>query len=100
MVAKQGGLMGRRVRVLDSTPIYDSVATQDTGREERATAMDRRQPQHDARAWESTRAATTNSSRRARLAWARPLRPPGSGARPDRGLWQGVVIALDRRRHE
>ena len=30
VVAKQAGLLGRRVRVLDSTPIYDSVATQDS----------------------------------------------------------------------
>lgn len=30
VVARSAGLMGRRVRVLDSTPIYDSVATQDT----------------------------------------------------------------------
>ncbi|MCU4185920.1 transposase [Acidiferrimicrobium sp. IK] len=28
--AVEAGVMGRRVRVLDSTPIYDSVATQDT----------------------------------------------------------------------
>jgi hypothetical protein len=28
--AGEAGVMGRRVRVLDSTPIYDSVATQDT----------------------------------------------------------------------
>lgn len=28
--AKESGLMGNRVRVLDSTPIYDAVATQDT----------------------------------------------------------------------
>jgi hypothetical protein len=28
--ATEAGVMGRRVRVLDSTPIYDSVATQDT----------------------------------------------------------------------
>jgi hypothetical protein len=29
-VAKQAGLMGERARVVDSTPLYDSVATQDT----------------------------------------------------------------------
>jgi hypothetical protein len=29
-VAKESGVMGNRVRVLDSTPIYDAVATQDT----------------------------------------------------------------------
>lgn len=29
-VATEAGLMGTRVRVLDSTPIYDAVATQDT----------------------------------------------------------------------
>jgi IS5 family transposase len=28
--AKEAGVMGNRVRVLDSTPIYDAVATQDT----------------------------------------------------------------------
>jgi IS5 family transposase len=28
--AREAGVMGNRVRVLDSTPIYDSVATQDT----------------------------------------------------------------------
>lgn len=30
VVARQAGVMGRRVRVLDSTPIYDAVSTQDT----------------------------------------------------------------------
>ena len=30
VVAKQVGVLGKRVRVLDSTPIYDAVATQDT----------------------------------------------------------------------
>ena len=30
-IARQAGLVGRR-RVLDSTPIYDAVATQDTSR--------------------------------------------------------------------
>ena len=30
VVARQAGVMGNRVRVLDSTPIYDAVATQDT----------------------------------------------------------------------
>ena len=29
-VARQAGVMGNRVRVLDSTPIYDAVSTQDT----------------------------------------------------------------------
>jgi hypothetical protein len=29
-IAVESGLLGRRARVLDSTPIYDSVATQDT----------------------------------------------------------------------
>jgi hypothetical protein len=29
-VAQEAGLLGRRVRVLDSTPVYDAVATQDT----------------------------------------------------------------------
>jgi hypothetical protein len=30
VVAREAGVMGRRLRVLDSTPIYDAVATQDT----------------------------------------------------------------------
>ncbi len=30
VVARQAGVMGGRVRVLDSTPVYDAVATQDT----------------------------------------------------------------------
>ena len=30
VVAREAGVMGRRARVLDSTPIYDAVATQDT----------------------------------------------------------------------
>jgi IS5 family transposase len=30
VVAREAGVMGRRVRVLDSTPIYDAVSTQDT----------------------------------------------------------------------
>jgi len=30
VMARQAGVMGQRVRVLDSTPIYDAVATQDT----------------------------------------------------------------------
>lgn len=30
VAARQAGVMGRRLRVLDSTPIYDAVATQDT----------------------------------------------------------------------
>ena len=30
VVAKQAKVMGQRVRILDSTPIYDAVATQDT----------------------------------------------------------------------
>lgn len=30
VVARQAGVMGNRVRVLDSTPIYDAVSTQDT----------------------------------------------------------------------
>ena len=30
VVARQAGVMGNRVRVLDSTPIFDAVATQDT----------------------------------------------------------------------
>jgi hypothetical protein len=30
VVARQAGVMGSRVRVLDSTPIYDAVSTQDT----------------------------------------------------------------------
>jgi IS5 family transposase len=30
VAAKQAGAMGQRVRVLDSTPLYDAVATQDT----------------------------------------------------------------------
>jgi hypothetical protein len=30
VVARQAGVMGRRARVLDSTPLYDAVATQDT----------------------------------------------------------------------
>jgi len=30
IVARQAGALGRRARVLDSTPVYDAVATQDT----------------------------------------------------------------------
>src|SRR5438128_1357662 len=30
VVAREAGVMGNRVRVLDSTPIYDAVSTQDT----------------------------------------------------------------------
>ena len=30
VVAREAGVMSRRVRVLDSTPIYDAVSTQDT----------------------------------------------------------------------
>jgi IS5 family transposase len=30
VAAKEAGVLGRRVRVLDSTPVYDAVATQDT----------------------------------------------------------------------
>ncbi|MDQ3781899.1 MAG: transposase [Actinomycetota bacterium] len=30
VVARHAGVMGRQMRVLDSTPIYDAVATQDT----------------------------------------------------------------------
>ena len=30
MVAREAGVLGNRVRVLDSTPLYDAVATQDT----------------------------------------------------------------------
>lgn len=30
VMARQAGVLGRRARVLDSTPIYDAVATQDT----------------------------------------------------------------------
>jgi hypothetical protein len=49
--AAEAGVMGNRVRVLDSTPIYDSVATQDTVTQLRSAirkllrALDRDYPQ-------------------------------------------------------
>ena len=50
-VARQSGAMGNRVRVLDSTPLYDAVATQDTVTQLRAAirkllvALDNSAPQ-------------------------------------------------------
>lgn len=50
VAARQGGVLRNRVRVLDSTPIYDAVATQDTVTQLRAAirkllmALDREDP--------------------------------------------------------
>jgi IS5 family transposase len=55
VAAREAGVMGNRVRVLDSTPIYDAVATQDTVTQLRAAirkllrALDRDRPDLAAR---------------------------------------------------
>jgi len=83
--ATEAGVMGKRVRVLDSTPIYDSVATQDTVTQLRSAirkllrCLDRDTPSWPPRCGTPLVETTTTPGRASRCA---------TGTTPNRGPWQ------------